>query len=222
MMKNLAIFDFCDTLVNFQTADAFCRFVLLKREKHLKLKLDGWMKTFKIYGLLEKSNLYLGFQKKFLLNSIKGINYEDMKLYAVDFVNDIILKNTNKVLIDRLIEHQKKGDLVVINSGGFDIYLSVFAKKFNITKVYATQLDFSNGIFSGKINGKDCLGYEKVTKMNQDKLLENEFESVFVYSDSMTDLPIFNLASRKYAVIYHENIPSWCSTSDFDVIKIKR
>ena len=32
--RNLAIFDFCDTLINFQSADEFCRFTLKRKFKY--------------------------------------------------------------------------------------------------------------------------------------------------------------------------------------------
>lgn len=33
MKQNLVIFDFCETIANFQTADAFVEFVLTKKPK---------------------------------------------------------------------------------------------------------------------------------------------------------------------------------------------
>jgi phosphoserine phosphatase len=40
-----------------------------------------------------------------------------------------------------------------------------------------------------------------------------------VYSDSVTDMPIFNLASKKYAVISKAQIPQW-ATNNFEIIKV--
>jgi hypothetical protein len=49
--------------------------------------------------------------------------------------------------------------------------------------------------------------------------LSNNYSKIFVYSDSETDLPIFNLATHKIAVLKNEFIPNWCQ-SNFEIIKV--
>ena len=53
----LVIFDFCETLVNFQTADSFSRFVLEKESRNFILKIDTLLDKIKFYRFCYKLNL---------------------------------------------------------------------------------------------------------------------------------------------------------------------
>lgn len=215
---NLVIFDFCDTLVNFQTADSFCRYALEKKSKFLYLQLDTIFSKLKVYNFFSKFKLKNGFQKKFLLNGLKGISKSEMELIAKEFIEEVVEFRKNESVFKMFLNHIEKGDFVIINSGGYQPYLKIFADKYQVNKLYATNFYFENDLFSGKISGLDCLGDEKVKRMEKDNILEMKFNHISVYSDSVTDMPIFNLGMKKYAVISSKNTPSWCN--NFEIINI--
>ena len=72
----LVIFDFCETLVNFQTADCFSRFVLEKESRNFILKTDLLLDKMKFYKFCSKFNLDSCSQKKILLTNLNGLNKE--------------------------------------------------------------------------------------------------------------------------------------------------
>ena len=85
--------------------------------------------------------------------------------------------------------------------------------------LFSTEFKYEGSIFTGKIEGIDCLGQEKVRKMKEEGLNFNDYEEIIVYSDSITDMPIFNLATTRVAIINKNSIPSWCKEK-FEIIKV--
>ena len=222
MKKNnkLVIFDFCDTLVNFQSADEFCRYILKKESRFIYLMMDKFFQIFYFYRILSKLQLEVFSQKYFLLKGLKGLSVSRIDDYGIDYVREVISKQLNEKVYQRFLDHIKNGDVVVINSGGYEPYLKYFSSTHNVALLYSTRFKYVKNIFTGEIDGNDCLGFEKVERMKDADLLERCYSDIFVYSDSVTDLPIFNLATHKVAVIKYNLSPMWCQTN-FEIIKVK-
>ena len=55
--------------------------------------------------------------------------------------------------------------------------------------------------------------------MIEEGLNFNNYDGIIVYSDSITDMPIFNLATTRVAIINKNTIPSWCKEK-FEIIKV--
>lgn len=215
---NLAIFDFCETLVNFQTADRFCRFTLERNSKKRYLKIDYFLNQLKIYSLLSKMGVK-NFQKRFLLLGLKNMSAAEIQNMSIAFLKEEIEPKLNQNVFGLFKQHIKQGDFVVINSGGYEPYIKSFSEKHLVHKYYATKLGYANSRLSGKILGADCLGIEKVIRMENDGVLKQHFNEVFVYSDSVTDMPIFNLASKKYAIVSSNETPQW-TKNNFEIIHV--
>jgi HAD superfamily hydrolase (TIGR01490 family) len=215
----LAIFDFCDTLVNFQTANEFCRYVLKKESRYFYLTLDKFFEVCFVYRIAAKLSVKRLSQKRMLLNGLKGMNMNKLESYGLSFVDDEIQKKIYIEVFERFKSHIDKKDCVVINSGGYDAYLKHFSDKFNIGYSFSTRFKYVENIFTGQIEGQDCLGAEKVSRMKETEVLNKSYNAIFVYSDSITDMPIFNLATHKVAIIKQETIPVWCK-EHFDIIKV--
>ena len=85
---------------------------------------------------------------------------------------------------------------MIVISAGFQEYINVFFQSYQWTLVLANELEIVDGSSTGKIKRQDCYGAEKVRR-----LLElypsgiNRKESR-VYSDCISDMPIFDLACQ--------------------------
>lgn len=218
-MKRLVIFDFCDTLASFQTADQFCKYVLRKELRHTVLMLDWFLSRFYCYKLTAKLG-YKGFsQKAFLLKGLQGLTRHELELYGKQFVQERIENQLNNVVKQRFSDHIAQGDVVVINSGGYEVYLLHFSNQFNVNYTFSTKFVYVNNVFTGEIDGKDCLGQEKVQRMIESKILDIDYSDICVYSDSITDMPIFNLATKKVAIVKQNALPEWCQIG-FEIIRV--
>ena len=143
----IAVFDFCDTLVNFQTADAYTDYVINV------VKADSVKYRAKFYSYLkEKKRIshYLdkyGFiNKRLKLWRLKGLSKKEMEEAAKQFYKEKVLSGLQMPLIKRLKKYQSEGYKIYIVSGGYDIYLQFFVQEYNLDGLLSTKLKFNNTI----------------------------------------------------------------------------
>jgi hypothetical protein len=55
--------------------------------------------------------------------------------------------------------------------------------------------------------------------MSDTDVLSDSYKNIFVYSDSVTDMPLFNLATYKIAIVKNNATPKWCQ-SNFEIINV--
>lgn len=198
--EKIALFDFCETIVSFQSADRYVKFVVdnfatpTVRFRH------------KLYVLQDKLHLARRFNKYFhthfitkelLLKQLKGVPYDVMDHAAQEYYNKVIRPNLISATIAELKRLQKEDYRIVIVSAGYDIYIEYFAKEFGIKvdDIHANQLLFKNQKFTGEYE-KDCVGNVKVEILNAN--FQKEECYAVAYTDSESDLPMLNWADEGY------------------------
>lgn len=188
----VAVFDFDGTLT-FQDSFlpflkwAYGRFYWLKLLPHL-LFLLGYLLGF-------VSNHHI---KEILLSDFfKEWSQTKLETIAAQYASQIIPQLLNPLAIERLQWHQEQGHQVLLVSANLDIYLEPWAKSRGIDQVLATQLDFENAQFMGKIKGKCCIGNEKVARLK--KYLGSLDNYCFhVYGDSRGDREMLMISNFAY------------------------
>ena len=137
--NKVALFDFCETLANFQTADAYVEFVkthcanhkskLLFREKVYKI-----LKKNRVVSILTRLFPQRSINKRLICFQLRGLNYYDMDRLAKDYYDDIIKPNLIMPVVDELVELKKENYRIILVSGGYDIYLKYFAAEYGINE----------------------------------------------------------------------------------------
>ena len=121
--RKIALFDFCETLANFQTADAFVKYVIskdyIKIKKGFNYYLQILLFKLKISSIL--FHLGININKFLLLNNLKGLNYELLSNEAEKYYKDVIKPNLIKETLFELEKLKKEHYEIVIVSGGYDI-----------------------------------------------------------------------------------------------------
>lgn len=194
--EKIALFDFCDTLVGFQTANAYVRFYI----KHYATFVVSIRYIF--YKVLHRLKLlkFVGDEKQLLLSLLKGCNQDLMNQAAKEYYENMIKPKLVLSLISELEKYQKDKYRIVIVSGGYDIYISLFAKEFGIQPedIISNKLLFNEKIFTGRFD-VDCMGEEKVRKLNS--RFDKDKCEVVAYSDSESDMPMLKWADKAFMVI---------------------
>lgn len=201
--EKIALFDFCDTLVSFQTANEYVRFyvnnyaTLSVRWRHfiyLFLSVSG------IISRLEKKNPIRNTRKRILLWQLKGCSKDKMEMAAQEYYEKRIKPNLIRETIVALLKCQKEGRKVIIVSGGYDIYIKYFAREYGIafSDIISNQLLFNKSSFVGKFD-LDCMREEKVKILRKRFVCRDNFD-VEAYSDSESDLPMLQWADIAYVV----------------------
>lgn len=204
MIKNnqWAIFDFCETLVCFQTADAFIDFIKNKsNSKKIKvgsfvLRLVNKSKVFSLINRISKRNQYL--YKQLKLRLLSGLSETEILRYAKEYFDEKIKPNLIYETTEKLKKLQKLGFKIIIVSGGYSIYIQFFAKEFNVDVVIANQISFKDNICRGKIDGLECMGDNKILLLN--KFFKDKPAYSETYSDNFSDLPLLQWSDKAFVV----------------------
>lgn len=220
---DLVIYDFCETLVSIQTADRFINYVVDEtKTKSFISKLDFFFTLTRFYTFTNLIFPKLNLSKKINLLKIRNFNESQLKEIAIKYYEEIIKSNYNYIILEKLKQDVEKKNLVIVISGGYDIYLNLFCKEFGIDYLLSSKIKIVESKATGFLKGKDCMFNEKVIQLEKliwDKKLD--FENSIVYSDSSTDLPLFNWAKEQNVISYNKS-QNWVKQNNFREIILKR
>ena len=215
----VAFFDFCETIVDFQTADAFVDYVREKRQSGVMEKKELVRKYLLKTKIIRFLEILIGssfsINKRMKLNQLKGISENEVKKYAIDYYQEIVKPRFIPAIISRLSKLQAEGWSVVLVSGGYDVYLNEFAREFGIVKVISSIIGFDRGICTGRMKGLDCLRSNKIVLLQQFYAKE-EIKSVS-FSDSSSDIPLLSWTNKGY-VVSHLKHQDWVDKFNFKEI----
>lgn len=221
-MQKIAFFDFCETLVSFQTADRFVDFVSnqKKTKNGFYFKMIGTLaRKFYIVHLFNKFAPYFSFSKKIKLLELRGIEKTTLNQLAEEFYFQVVRPKLIPTLVSEIQKKKQEGFLIVLVSGGYSIYLKKFAEEFEITHVVATDIAFDKkGRCKGLIKGIDCLFHFKIKKLSQEFNLDGtDLKNSIAYSDSITDLPLLQFVGHGI-VVSNQFSQSWANKYGFSEI----
>lgn len=217
-MEQLALLDFCKTVVDFDTFDPFIMFVIKKTfPKRSKWVCDPiFIAILDIWSrFLWKMGITQGFKKRFLVRQVKGVPKDWFIQCGAAYYTEKIRGRMIIPTINFIKEHKEYRYLIV--SGGSDFYIRCFAQEFEIADVISTQLEFVNGICTGKIL-VECIGQEK-RRLLQEYMKVNRVNGLFRVglADSSSDLPILELCQRKI-IISHQKKQDWVTQEMEEIV----
>lgn len=196
MLKNVALFDFDGTITR---KDSFIEFI-----KYYKGSFSFY------FGFIILSPILLLYKAGIIKNSrtkeivftwfFRNEPYKVFRTKCRTFSLTIIPNLIKPIAMETIQKHAENGNRVIIISASFEDYLADWCKSMNL-ELLGTKIYIKNGFVTGRIDGKNCYGAEKVIRLNQflDLSLFNE---IFVYGDSKSDLPLLELATHKFYRVF--------------------
>ena len=214
--NKVALFDFCETLSDFQTGDAFIYYVM-EHENGFKMNLKKIFNK-KMIKLKRKFNKRYNC-KFYIMKLLKGLSKEKLDNYALNYYVEVVRKHFIPEVMEKLTELKNQGYRIYIVSAGYDIYLKYFVEEFDLDGLMATKIGFKDSFCLGKPDGKDCIGAQKITVL--DEFFKNEpikdYDTI-AYSDSPSDIPLLDYC--KEAVVVTPTEKSWVDNSDKNYQKL--
>ena len=213
MIRKVAIFDFCETMVCFQSADRFVQFINEHRNNTFFVGLIEFLRKIlnktRLIRLLQAFDMNSYINKRLLLFELRGLTKCQIDIMAKEFFEEMIVPHFVPEVISAIYEYAEQGWEICILSGGYDVYLKIVQDYFSIKHLICTKLRFIDNTFTGLYDGKDCIGKEKVHALMKyfDNESFNDYESVF-FTDSLTDLPMLQLCTRG-VVVCKNSAPKW-------------
>ncbi len=216
-MKNkIALFDFCDTLVDFQTGDAFIDFIRENTDKKRAIIIEKFrllLIKIKFFSILNRFLPNNNWHKRLKLFQLKGITKNEIEHLSLLYYTEQIKPHLITRIIQELQQYKSYGYSIYIVSGGFSDYIVHFCKEFEINKPIATDIKYKNGICLGIIDGIDCMNAKKIDKIKEVLDLSNvDIEQSVAYSDSITDLPLLTLVKNGF-VVSKKHSQNWARTN---------
>lgn len=221
--RKLVIYDFCGTLADFQTANAYVRYVL--KGKNLS---ENVYEDFRVFlnkiGFIKRFNYMLpkmAVNKSLLLYQLKGIDYAELDKLAYQYYMEQVKPHLIDKVVDTIKRYQDDGDLIVLSSAGYKIYLKYFTEDYHIPVLLATDFKYKNDIFTGKILDKDNYGKEKVKQLEKyfgQAEFSSGFSQVVGYSDSDSDMPVLEKCDKIICVNKGIQTQEWMENIGADVI----
>jgi len=191
--KNLAVFDFDNTITTKDTLIDFLRF---------------FVGEFKLsWGLLKCSPIILMYKLKIVSNQkakeflLKHFFYNlperELIKFGIEYSDKRLPEILSHEAISRIHFHRKRNDKLVIVSASPTYWFRDWCIKQGFTAVIGTQLEKKDGKMTGKIIGKNCFGEEKLCRLTEEICLRH-YNYIYAYGDSKGDLEILNFASESY------------------------
>lgn len=191
-MRSIAFFDFDGTIT---TKDSFLEFIKFYR---------GSNKFY--FGFLLYSPFLVAFKLKLLPNYtakqrilahfFKGESLEEFTTQCDAFAKQALpalIRPKALTEIDRL---KKAGVRIVVVSASAENWIKSWTDKYEL-ELLGTRLELKNGIVTGKIEGKNCYGEEKVCRIKEHIDL-NDYDDIYAYGDSSGDKQMLAIARHAF------------------------
>ncbi len=136
--------------------------------------------------------------------TFRGRSEVEVRSVAADFAHHVHERWLRSEVVDRLRTHRANGDTIVLVSASYEVYLRPLAQLLGADGVLATRLAATNGVLTGKLDGPNCRGPEKVRRLHQ--WLDEQFGGrdllrVVAYGDSPGDRELLADADEAHWVV---------------------
>ncbi len=112
--------------------------------------------------------------------------------YSRERLADIIKTDA----IERIEWHRTSGHRIIVVSASVEAWIKEWCGRYGI-EVIGTRLESKQGRLTGRIEGANCQGAEKVRRIREAVRL-NEYEYIYAYGNSKGDAEMLSLAQERY------------------------
>lgn len=219
--NKLVFFDFCETLIKFQTADKyidFCRKRLHSRRMNLLQTITIVLTKSYCFRIIDRLLPNNTIRKRLVLSQLKGIEYTILNDLAKEYYEQCLKPAIIPKILNRLLIHLQSQDNIWIVSGGYDIYIKYFVEEYSLAGYISTNIAFTEkGICLGRFTGLDCMRQNKVYLIEKKlSLFLNNMDTV-AYSDSISDLPLL-LMTKEGFVVSKKETQKWAMENNLKEI----
>lgn len=190
MDRSIAFFDFDGTITRDDTMFVFLRSLKGSFTYYLYLlTLAPVLAALKL-GLLSNHRA----KEILLARFIGGMKEQDLINACQNFSATILPGIIRPSALTRIREHQQEGTEVVVVSAAPTYWVSDWCARQQL-RLIATNLEVENGLLTGRIQGKNCHGEEKVHRI-QEAFDLSQYSTIYAYGDTHGDKPMLSLAHQ--------------------------
>ena len=114
---------------------------------------------------------------------------------GVAFSDKILPRIIQPKALEELDKLKKSDTKIVVVTASFAIWVKPWCDKNNV-ELIATEYGVESGKITGKIQGKNCYGIEKVNRIKNQYNLQ-DYSLIYAYGNDKADLAMLDLADIK-------------------------
>lgn len=192
MSRTIAFFDFDGTITSKDTLLEFIRFV-----KGDTAFYTGFMLHSPVLVLYKLKIISNQTAKEMMLRHFFGkMDVEVFRKHCENFANEKLPQLIRPKAMHEIRKMQESGADVVVVSASPENWLASWCNAAG-TGCIATKLVVAKNKITGKIDGRNCHGEEKVNRIRSAYDLNN-YSSVYAYGDTSGDKPMLSMADIKF------------------------
>jgi HAD superfamily hydrolase (TIGR01490 family) len=194
----LAIFDLDNTLIAGDSDHAWGEFLV---GRGLVDKVSYQATNDQFYAdycagcldIIAYSEFVFGFLAQHELNTLQALHHE----FMTEVIRPIMLSKA-QTLIE---QHRRVGDRLLIITATNRFITEPIAQAFGIPELLATDPEYINGKYTGKVLGVPCYKEGKITRFQAWLAQQtDQFDDIYFYSDSHNDLPLLKQVNQPIVV----------------------
>ena len=152
-MMRIVVCDLDYTLCNTSSLGLFYRYLVSRGCVSISNRIFIFLRyIFFRMGIVSSSML-----KERVLKALKGRSQDELNRLAKCFVSSVSLNNFRSEILEYLKREKEKGARIVLLTGAFSFYSNEIGMHFLFDNVFATDVDFKDGV---------CCGREKKGNIN--------------------------------------------------------
>jgi len=186
-----AFFDFDGTLTNKDSLKGFARYYW---GKHFYFKLVMFLPYLVLFRL--KLLSHDAAKAAFLRHFYKGERVEKLNQMGQRYAQQVLPAIENAAMMNRLQWHIQQKHKVCIVTASLPYWLTDWCKSKGLP-LLATKAEEKDGKLTGKLDGKNCFGHEKVHQIRNAYHLYTT-DRIYAYGDTESDYPMMDMANMAY------------------------
>lgn len=192
-VKILALFDFDETLTTADTLPAFLAFIQPAPGFYVKV----------MQALPAILSWKLGFTdnqkaKETLMGAfMRGKTLKELEDISARFAREKMPALWRKEAVEKLKWHLESGHEVYVVTASCETWVKAAMSMFPEVKVLGSRLAVHQGMVSGKLDGENCYGPEKVVRIKA-QLSISTFSEIYAYGDSRGDREMLAMAHHPF------------------------
>jgi len=222
MPQRLALFDLDHTLLpldsDYQWADFMARTGRAGDPEQARRRNDELMHRY------NEGKLTAEQAAEFMLGLLADKHPSDLAAWHEEFMSEVVRPGITPQAIALVDRHLQAGDLCAIVTATNAFVTAPIARAFGIPYLIATDAEYKNGRYTGRIQGTPSFKEGKVVRVNQwlssMNLTLSDFSESYFYSDSINDVPLLEVVTHPIAANPSPALRDVAQTRNWDVLDL--
>lgn len=215
-MKEIAIFDIDDTIINGQSQKLFLDFLFKNNyiSASYFLHLSLWFIFYKV-GLIKDPKSAMEYAFSFVKNKTEP----DVAGMVDKFFNSVLVYKIYPEAKKIIKDHKDNGRLVLLISNAVDVLVKKISSYLGADDFISTKLEVINGVYTGNINGNIIYGeIKKESVESYIKFKDITLENSWAYSDHMSDVFLLSIVKNPCVVNPSKKLRKYANRKGWPII----